>query len=99
MKTVYLHKAQAVTSRSAVESVTLVFDDEIPDTLTLKQYERLYDEQAEQLVALLTSVMAQGVLDRVLGKLMLRRASMFVVPMFAGAAYGGAGDGGAADGE
>ena len=93
MKTVYLHKAQAAVRSEPVESVTLVFDDTIPDTLSLKEYERLYDEQAEQLVAVLTSVTAQGVLDRMLGKLMLRRASMLIIPMFAGAPNGGAPNG------
>ena len=88
MKTVPLHKAQPVARREPVESVTLVFDEEIPDALSFKEYERLYDEQAEQLAAALTAVMPQGVLDRLLGKLMLRRASMLVIPMFAGMADG-----------
>ena len=88
MKTVNLYKAQAVGRSASVESVTLTFADEIPDALSLKEYEQLYDEQAEQLVAALTAVMAQGVLDRALGKLMQRRASLLAIPMFGAAADG-----------
>jgi len=84
MKTIKIFKAQCIVRDEPIESLTIVFDEEVPeDKRPLGEYEKLYDFEAEHLVDALTSVMPQGVLDRVIGKLMLKRASLFVVPMFA----------------
>lgn len=82
MKTIKIFKAQRIVRSEPIESLTIVFDEELPeDKRSLGEYEKLYDFEADHLVDALTSVLSQGVLDRVIGKLMLKRASLFVIPM------------------
>lgn len=82
MKTIQICKARSVIESMPVESATLIIDQEVPECATLDEYATFYDNEADRLVKALGNHLPQGLLDRVLGKLMLKRASLFVIPMF-----------------
>ena len=81
MKAIQVCKANGWSKDFPVESLTIVIDRSVPECVTLDEYASFYDNQAEHLVEALSDHLPQGVLDRVLGKLMLKRASLFKIPM------------------
>lgn len=73
MKTVYIAKAQGVSSDDPTESLTLVFDQETRGT---------YGQMSNDALALsdaLWAVLPGGTIDALLCELMRRRSSMLVV--------------------
>lgn len=84
MKMVSIKKA-APLGRGAVESVTIVIDKVIDEYRT-KSYEELdksFSDQAGKLEEALFSAIPGGVYDRILGLMLKRKSSHFIVP------YGG----------
>lgn len=82
MKTIQICKARGWSESFPIESLTIVFDQAVPECETLDEYAAFYNNEADRLVEALGNHLPQGLLDRVLGKLMLERAKLFRIPMF-----------------
>lgn len=82
METINLFKAQRIVSTEPIESLTLIFDREIPDNkdIPLGEYERAFEHQAGLLADALSQILPGGTLDRLIGKLLLKKASLFIIP-------------------
>lgn len=81
MKTINIYKAQPVIKSEPVTSVTIVIDREVPSGSDLEEWRQIIDKEASELCTVLCDTLPQGVTDALLGKLLARKASLFVVPM------------------
>ena len=83
MKTVNVYKAAGVE----VESGTLLagVQFEYNNTMPLTEVAAIMESDADKVVEFLTSTLPQGTVDRVIGKLLVAKASHFIVPFFRGA--------------
>lgn len=79
MTTHNFYKAQSLRNEP-IESRTLIFDEPIPESKTLKHHAKLCDEQATQICNVILNTLAQGVTDRIIAILMAKRATLFVFP-------------------
>ena len=86
MKTVHLYKAQS--ARDPVESITLVFDEYVPqfsfNERWVDEARARFTEQGEELAAALLGVLPGGTVDQLLVALLRHRASVLVVKSGAG---------------
>ena len=82
MKSANVYKAAGVE----VENRTLVADIpfEYNNTMQLTEVAAIMESDADKVVEFLTSTLPQGTVDRVIGKLLVAKASHFVVPFFRG---------------
>jgi hypothetical protein len=78
MKTIEIYKASGL-GQNIVESFEILIDKECPSFVVLATQEDLYDLQAKRLSTALSASLPQAVLDRVIGHLMLERASLFIM--------------------
>lgn len=81
MKTITVVRAGAIGGEQPEEAM-ITITGEPDDTVSLKAAEAFYEEQAEQLATVLEQTLPGGTLDRVIGRLMARRASLFRVPLY-----------------
>lgn len=89
MKTVNIFKAQGIgrewdKSYEPIESATIVIDREMPrlhGENTIEEHNQICDKESEALCDILFKTLPGGILDRVVGKMMMRRASSFIVPL------------------
>lgn len=81
MNELRVHRASSMRSRP-VESVTIVVDVPLPDAdLSLDAAAALYDLDAEIIVDALFASLPQGTVERVLAKMIMRRASLYRGPI------------------
>ena len=83
MKTVTAYKAAGVEIESGSLSVDIPI--EYSNTIPLTEIVAVMDNDADKVVEFLTSTLPQGTVDRVIGKLLVAKASHFIVPFFRGA--------------
>ena len=76
-----VHKAGMIGEETLVESVTIFIVQEIPSIKTLDEANQIFGGDAELIVNTLCTVLPQGTVDRVLAKLMMRKAKSLVIPM------------------
>jgi hypothetical protein len=90
VKTLQVHKAQGFRE-NGVESVTLILDTEVPNFRELNEYRDFYDAEAEQILEVLKHLPG-GTVDRVIGKLLMLKASLLAIPLFEEPKGGDAGE-------
>ena len=87
MKTLTLNKAGRIEGQEPVPSLTITIDEPVPELDGGRGWERharfYFEEQADALVSALCESLPGGTLDRVLAKLLERKASLFRVPAWA----------------
>lgn len=79
----HIYKAQSHPGRP-IASATIILDVEIPDTdskTNLIEWESQANQQAELLEKILIETLPGGVYDRLLARMMARKASLFKVPL------------------
>lgn len=84
MKKLYAHKAQGI-GKEELESVTIELSTEMPMLPYAEPIERsceIFDRDAQVLMDALCSTLPGGTLDRLIGKLLMKRATAFIVPLF-----------------
>lgn len=84
MKNIEVHKAQS-SGDVPIDSFCITADKQFPDNdgeYRLRDSVAMFDADAELIVSILCKSLPGGTLDRLLGKLLERKASLFVVPMF-----------------
>jgi hypothetical protein len=81
MKYLEIYKAGHVGDHVA-ESVTIRIHSEMPKVENLDDAERIYQKESDAMANTLCSTLPQGMLDRLIGKLMLHRARFFILPLF-----------------
>ena len=79
MKHIMIHRAGAIADEQP-EEVTLTIVGEPSDKMSLKDAAIFYDEEAKKLVETLCTTLPGGTLDRVIGNLLLKHASLFRIP-------------------
>ena len=77
IQNILIHKAGSVGGLP-VESKSISISKEMPDFQSLKDTEHIFDSDAEAIVKALCESLPQGTVDRVLAKLMAKKASSFV---------------------
>lgn len=84
MKNISIYKAQEIYKGQNIENLTITFDETIPEYKheDLAKLYIIFQEQAELLQQSLSAILPGGVYDRLLGFMMKRRASSFIVPLF-----------------
>ena len=80
MKREYIYKAQGVGDQK-VTSVMIVIDAEMPQFDHASVAERSFNVQADRLADALCSALPGGTLDRLISKLLIRKATSLVVPL------------------
>lgn len=81
MKKLYIHKAQG-TAGIEVESLTIIIDQQMPEFESIQKTQGIFVVDGEDFVESICKVLPGGTLDRVLGKLHLKKSTSFVVPLF-----------------
>lgn len=83
MKSAYVHKARPIVKSEPVDSVSIVIDGTLPDFDNLSKAAEFYDNDAQDIADALCASLPQGVLDRVIGHLLERKATtLLAVPLF-----------------
>jgi hypothetical protein len=83
VETVTICKAQRTLPDKEIKSVTIVIDNEFPKLPTLKGTAKLFEVDAEDLANALCYTLPGGTLDRLIGKLLERKATtMLMTPLF-----------------
>lgn len=78
MKNLTIAKAGRIAT--PVESLTITFETEPPDRMEVFEAAELYEREASLLAESLWNVLPGGTMDRLIGKLFERRASLFIIP-------------------
>ena len=78
MKNLTITKAGRIVK--PIESLTITFEDEPADNMEIFEAAELYDREGSWLAEALWNVLPGGTMDRLIGKLFERRASMFIIP-------------------
>ena len=81
MKTISISKAQGIGDER-VESVTIIIDRELPDFKDIKTSKEAFEAGAENLADALCAALPGGTLDRLIDKLLMKKATSFNVPLF-----------------
>lgn len=79
MKTFSFPKAISL-NEIEIESVNIVFDTVFPDCKTLSEARSLHQKVGEELCNTVNKVLSGGTIDALLGAMLVRRGSMFIVP-------------------
>ena len=79
MKKLFLYKAQRTLKDVEIESVSIIFDEEVPDYKNIEEADMRYMMDAAYLCDFLEEVLPGGTFDRLLISLMNRKASHFKV--------------------
>lgn len=74
------HKAQPAVSAEPVPSLTLIFEDELPELASLPATRTFYMEEGKEIAASLHSALPGGIFDQVLAEMLQLKASHFRVP-------------------
>lgn len=78
MKRIGIYKAKTIIKSNSDESVEISFACEIP-SLTEDALEALFLEEAQTLENALYEVLPSGVYDRLIGLMLIRKSSHFIV--------------------
>ena len=78
MKNLTITKAGRIVK--PIESLTITFEDEPSDNMELSEAAEFYDREASLLAEALWNVLPGGTMDRLIGRLFERRASLFIIP-------------------
>ncbi len=81
MKKIEIFKAQGVGGEE-IESAEIVLEHPMPSYDATEIAMNTFDLQAERIANLLFDTLPGGTLDRLIGKLLMRKATSFVVPLF-----------------
>ncbi len=81
MTTHRVYKAQGI-GKTVVESTTIIFDREFPNPISLDDAMKLHGDAADRLADVLCNTLPGGTLDRLIAKLLERKASALIVPLF-----------------
>lgn len=81
MKTIHIYKAQDIGDKK-VETLEIYLDHEIPRFEDLKTRIQVFEKEAFRLANVLCDTLPGGTLDQLICELLIRRASLFRVPMF-----------------
>ncbi|RJP48768.1 MAG: hypothetical protein C4586_08625 [Anaerolineaceae bacterium] len=82
MKTVSICKAQGIPRVNSIEPVTIVIEREFPEYKALSQSAEHFEKDADALVGAILTTLPGGTIDRLICKLLQKKASLFVVPLF-----------------
>ena len=77
-KTLNLMKAVQMIDRE-VHNTTILFKDTFPDNASLKESDKLFELEATALENILINTLPGGTYDRLLGKMLQRKSSHFIV--------------------
>jgi hypothetical protein len=81
-QTIFVKKAQPTGDQSipdVVISVTQTLPQSAKDAMSLEQFGQLFDDQAKGIEGALYESLPGGTYDRLLGRMLLRKASHFIV--------------------
>jgi hypothetical protein len=78
MKRIRVHKAQGMLE--PVESLTILVIKEIPEIKSFDKANKMFNVDAEAIVNSLLEALPRGTTDRVLAKLMMRKATSLIIP-------------------
>ena len=76
---VHCYKANPMIKNEPVQSIALVFDQQLPEIKELKEYEKFYEQEADYIVGHLLSVLPGGVVHQILVKLLQHKVSLLAV--------------------
>jgi hypothetical protein len=76
MNTIILSIAEPIADQDP-EPVTIIIDGKLPEFSDLKEAEQYYDHQASALEKGLFNALPQGVMDKVIIRLMARKVSLY----------------------
>ena len=78
MKNLTITKAGRIVA--PIESLTITFEGAPPDNMEVFEASTFFHNEASALAEALWNVLPGGTMDRLIGKLFERRASMFIIP-------------------
>ncbi len=80
-KSIFTYKAQSIGDKK-VEDIIILLTNEMPEFKTVEKSNRLFEMEASELAEVLCNTLPGGTLDRLIAKLLMKKASSFVVPLF-----------------
>ena len=82
MKTERIYKAQGISAHEELESAHIILEQEFPHFADTKESVRNFELDSERIANILCNTLPGGTLDRLIGKLLMRKATQLVVPLF-----------------